>query len=184
MHVLVNELLSLWTHGVNIVTPRYPKGRLVRVALVGVVCDKPAAHKLGGFGSHQHTFFCTRCWVKQDLKSTPQSFAKDGFRALTNDEHRSHMSNYLKCQTKTARDDFVKNFATRWSELSRLPYFDMCRMIVVDPMRNLFLGLVKSHFYHIWAQLKVLRKTKELRRLHSLLAEVCTLYYLTFSSGY
>jgi hypothetical protein len=33
-------------------------------------------------------------------------------------------------------------------------------------------GLVKTHFYHIWVQGKVLRKTKELRGLHKILAEV------------
>ncbi|KAI0069570.1 hypothetical protein K474DRAFT_1714113 [Panus rudis PR-1116 ss-1] len=45
-------------------------------------------------------------------------------------------------------------------------------MIVVDPMHNLFLGLVKIHFYAIWVKLNVLCKTKELRRLHALLAEL------------
>lgn len=33
-------------------------------------------------------------------------------------------------------------------------------------------GLVKTHFYHIWIQMKVLRKRKELARLHSVLAKV------------
>ncbi|KAF8155108.1 hypothetical protein K438DRAFT_2026517 [Mycena galopus ATCC 62051] len=76
---------------------------------------------------------------------------------------------YLKCTTKSARDAFVKKYATRWSELHRLPYFNLCEMIVIDPMHNLFLGVVKTHFYHIWVQLNVLRKTKELRTLHALL---------------
>jgi hypothetical protein len=31
---------------------------------------------------------------------------------------------------------------------------------------------VKTHFYNIWIQLKVLRKTKELRRLHDILSQV------------
>src|SRR5258708_39083755 len=33
--------------------------------------DVPAAHKLGGFGSHSHTLFCPHCWIaisnKQEL---------------------------------------------------------------------------------------------------------------------
>jgi len=77
MRVLVNELLRLWTHGMVIVTPKYPQGRRVRVALVAVVCDKPAAHKLGGFGSHSHSF-CTKCWVTQEQKASPQSFTPNG----------------------------------------------------------------------------------------------------------
>ena len=78
MCIIVNELLRLWLHGIYVKTPKYPDGRLVRIILVAVVCDKPAAHKLGGFGSHSHRFFCTRCWVEQELKATPASFAKNG----------------------------------------------------------------------------------------------------------
>ena len=99
---------------------------------------------------------------------------------------------YAKCGSQSARDDFVRQHATRWCELARLPYFDVCRMIVIDPMHNLLLGmcftlillsvvinvcvgLVKTHFYHIWVKLKVLRKTKEIRHLHAVLADVSRL---------
>lgn len=51
------------------------------------------------------------------------------------------MAQYLACPTKIAKAEFVKTHATRYSELSRLPYFDLCRMIVIDPMHNLFLGM-------------------------------------------
>ncbi len=37
----------------------------------------------------------------------------------------------------------------RWSELERLPYFNITRFVVVDPMHNLFLGLLKEHFRDI-----------------------------------
>ena len=78
LRVLVNELLRLWKHGAVIPTHRHPAGRLVRVVLVGVFCDKPAAHKLGGFGSHSHTYFCTRDWITQTLKATAQAFMAHG----------------------------------------------------------------------------------------------------------
>ena len=63
-----------------------------------------------------------------------------GFAPRTNEEHRARMREYQSCSTKAARDEFAKTYAVRWSELARLPYFDMCRMIVIDPMHNLFLG--------------------------------------------
>ncbi|KAJ7774305.1 hypothetical protein DFH07DRAFT_952551 [Mycena maculata] len=75
---LINELLWLWKDGVVISTPKYPQGRLIRVALVAVVCDKPAMHKVGGFGSHSHTNFCTMCWIHQDLKASTKAFKEDG----------------------------------------------------------------------------------------------------------
>jgi hypothetical protein len=59
------------------------QGRLVRVALVAVVCDKPAAHKIGGFGSHSHTNLCTACWITQADKTRAAAFVKDGeFRSF------------------------------------------------------------------------------------------------------
>lgn len=140
MRVVVNELLRLWEDGVVIKTPKHPNGRLVRVILVVLACDKPAAHKLGGFGSHAHRLFCTKCWVSQADKATPKSFLRDGFRQRTDKEHRAMMDEYLKCGTATARAAFVTLNATRYAELSRLPYFDICQMVVIDPMHNLFLG--------------------------------------------
>ncbi|KAI6015498.1 hypothetical protein BKA83DRAFT_4061063, partial [Pisolithus microcarpus] len=67
--------------------------------------------------------------------------------------------------------NFVKEFATRYSELSRLPYFDLVQQIVIDPMHNLFLGLVKTHFYNIWVQSKILRPNYELTTLHNMLSD-------------
>lgn len=78
MIILVNELLRLWADGVIIYTSKFPNGRLVRIALVAVVCDKPAAHKLGGFGSHAHQFFCMKCWITQEKKATPAAFVWNG----------------------------------------------------------------------------------------------------------
>ncbi|KAI0363300.1 hypothetical protein BV20DRAFT_1058164 [Pilatotrama ljubarskyi] len=172
LHIIVNELIRLWRDGIVVPTPRYPGGRRVRVILVGVFCDKPAAHKLGGFGSHAHTFFCTKDWLSQGLKATLAAFTPGGSIRRTDAQHRKMMAEYKALSTKADRDAYAKAFATRWSELARLPYFDLCRMIVVDPMHNLFLGLVKTHFYHIWIQLKIFRKSKEVRRLHEILAEL------------
>ncbi len=62
------------------------------------------------------------------------------FPRCTDAEHRAHMAAYQACKTPKAREDYARRWATRWSELSRLPYFDMCEMIAVDPMHNLFLG--------------------------------------------
>ncbi|THU96176.1 hypothetical protein K435DRAFT_819510 [Dendrothele bispora CBS 962.96] len=178
MHIFVNELLRLWRYGFWVKTKKYPAGRRVHVILVCVICDKPAAHKLGGFASHSHTFFCHRCWIKQADKSSEQAFHANAFPSRTHDEHVRYGREYQKCDTETARKDFVKKFATRWSELCRLPYFDLCRMIVIDPMHNLILGIVKTHFYHIWIQCKILRKRHELLRFHQMLSKIQVPAYL------
>lgn len=78
MIVVVNELGRLWRIGASIPTPSRPKGRCVRVILAGVFCDKLTAHKVGGFGSHNHRFFCTLDWIPQSLKATIAAFTRNG----------------------------------------------------------------------------------------------------------
>ncbi|OCH87011.1 hypothetical protein OBBRIDRAFT_851644 [Obba rivulosa] len=161
LRVIINELLRLWRDGFVIKTSAFPNGHRVQVILVGVICDKPAAHKLAKFA----------------LKATLDAFLKDAFARHTNAQHRAHMERYKDL-----------DHAARWSELARLLYFDICHMVVVDPIHNLFLdmfiniqatpqlilytGLVKSHFYHIWVRAKVLRTTCELCTFHALLADL------------
>ncbi|KAG1736838.1 uncharacterized protein EDB91DRAFT_1055457 [Suillus paluster] len=174
--------MEAWHQGTNrivsILNPQiYPKigsysyqGRLVRVALVAVVCDKPAAHKIGGFGSHSHTNLCTACWITQVDKARAAAFVKDAFKERTNLEQRELGEQYRQLTTPTARKNFVKDFATCYTQLARLPYFDLVNQVVIDPMHNLFLGLVKTHFYNIWVQGKVLRPNHELTAFHEMLA--------------
>ncbi|GBE78040.1 hypothetical protein SCP_0109220 [Sparassis crispa] len=168
---IVSDLLRLWKDGIVVKTPSSPEGRRVHVALLAVVCDKPAAHKIGGFGSHSHTYPCTQDWItKQDI-GTPKAFEKNAFEPRTDKKQRELGERYRNLKTEKARTDFVRAHATRYTELSRLPYFDLVRQIVIDPMHNLFLGLTKSHFYHIWVQKDILRENHELRILHEMLQD-------------
>ena len=96
---MVSDLLRLWRDGIMVPTESYPEGTclclcilehvlsktgcLVRVILVAVVCDKPAAHKVGGFGSHSHTNFCTLCWISTHDKSKPAAFKRGGASLLS-----------------------------------------------------------------------------------------------------
>ncbi|KAG2357583.1 hypothetical protein BDR07DRAFT_1235453, partial [Suillus spraguei] len=144
-------------------------GRLVRVILVAVVCDKPAAHKLGGFASHSHTNFCTVCWIMIAHKDKPQAFQQGAFRPRTNEEQRELGERYHRLTTASARKNFVKEHGTRYTQLSRLPYFNLVEQIVIDPMHNLYLGLVKTHFYNIWVQGKIIRANHELDVFHDML---------------
>jgi len=58
----------------------------------------------------------------------------------TNAIHRCLGAEYAKLTSKGAREAFVKKNGTRFTQLSRLPYFDLVRGIVIDPMHNLVLG--------------------------------------------
>lgn len=62
------------------------------------------------------------------------------FPPRTNQEHRHHGEEYSKLKSDSAWESYVREHAARFAELSRLPYFDMVCMIVIDPMHNLLLG--------------------------------------------
>lgn len=64
-----------------------------------------------------------------------------GFRPRTDEEHRRLGEEYIRQPNPTSRKNFVKDHATRYSQLSRLPYFNLVEQIVIDPMHNLFLGV-------------------------------------------
>ena len=78
MRIIVNDLLRLWKEGILLPTELQPQGRRVRVILLCVCCDTPAAHKLGGFASHSHTRFCIKCWITQADKGTEAAFTRGG----------------------------------------------------------------------------------------------------------
>ncbi|KAG2365895.1 hypothetical protein BDR07DRAFT_1275829, partial [Suillus spraguei] len=63
----------------------------------------------------------------------------------------------------------------RWTELARLPYFDLVRQTIIDPMHNLLLGIVKTQWYNRWIQNSALRastdaRAGELDMIHKFLA--------------
>ena len=61
------------------------------------------------------------------------------FHIQTNEEHRRLGDEYCEIRTPTTRKVFMKNYATHYTQLSRLPYFDLVEQIVINPMHNLFL---------------------------------------------
>ncbi|KAG2052952.1 hypothetical protein BDR06DRAFT_972639 [Suillus hirtellus] len=110
------------------------------------------------------------CWINIANKDKPSAFTDRAFKAWTNKEHCELGEQYRNLTTANARKNFVKEFATRYMQLSRLPYFNIVEQVIIDPMHNLFLSLVKTHFYNIWVQSKILRPTHELQMLHKMLA--------------
>ncbi|KAH9948071.1 hypothetical protein B0H21DRAFT_690747, partial [Amylocystis lapponica] len=66
------------------------------------------------------------------------------------DEHRRLGQEYLQQADTQARESFFKQHSTRYTELSRLPYFDAVRMTVIDPMHNILLGIVKTQWLDAW----------------------------------
>lgn len=157
---IVDDLLYFWQTGVQLSrTFNFSAGRLIRCALLVVVCDLPAARKTAGFASFSHEHFCSICHCTRsehgygDLKYHL-------WRRRTDDECRSFANCFQAAGSERERENIFKASGVRWSELLRLPYFDISRCVVIDPMHNLFLGLIKEHFSGILG-IEVARETEE-----------------------
>lgn len=116
------------------------------------------------------------------------------------EEHRRLAQEYLEQPSAQEREQFFKEHATRYYELSRLPYFDAVRMTVIDPMHNILLGMVpncfqaaclttdsyisgiiKTQWLDAWIHTKTLRERtsgkrvpRELDQIHKYLKNVST----------
>lgn len=143
---LVDDFLKFWDPGVHYSrTDGHPDGRLVRCAIVCIVCDLPAAQKTAGFALSAHTHFCSICHC--DLKT--HGYANLDYTSWcrrTNQDCRRTAKQFRRAGSSPAADRIVASTGVRWSQLLRLPYFDPSRFVVVDAMHNLFLGLIREHY--------------------------------------
>ena len=76
---LVDELLVLWSTGVCMSrTLTRPLGRLVRAAVIPLVCDLPAARKVAGYASHSAKQIFARTAPSTRIRSTRSTTAHSG----------------------------------------------------------------------------------------------------------
>ena len=145
---IVDALLEFW-NGVRFTrTALYSAGRTIFCAVVVVICDLPAARKVGGFGSHNMEYFCSVCWCSKRL-NTYKDFDIASWDHRTNEECRKHAEAYKSAASPSEARSIFDSTGIRWSELLRLPYYEPSRFLVVDSMHDLFLGLVKRHIQDI-----------------------------------
>ena len=167
---LVDDLLELW-EGIVLTN-----GRLMRAALLCVACDLPAGRKACGFLGHSATLGCSRCRKKflGPVGSKDYSGFNRGMWPLRNDkEHRSDVKKTTCCKTITDRKEKQRELGVRYSELLRLEYFDPVRMLIIDPMHCLYLGIAKYFTKNILIGSEILSRDV-LDRLQVVVNECCT----------
>lgn len=72
--------------------------------------------------------------------------------------HKQFANKYMETKTKAEQKALEREHGCRYSVLLDLPYFDMIRYTVVDPMHNLLLGTAK-HMLSVWVSLELVGKT-------------------------
>ena len=145
---LVDELLEFWDPGVWYTsTPRYATGKLVRVALVPLICDLKAARQVMGHGSHSAKKFCSIC----DLPWERRNEITEASRApVSTRKFRECALNWKLARSQSERDKLFKKHGIRWSILLDLPYWDPPRYTVIDSMHTILLGHLHRHCTIIW----------------------------------
>ena len=71
--------------------------------------------------------------------------------------HRKHAPEYKSAHTKEEQKEIECNYGCRYSILQELPYYDIIRFCVIDPMHNLLLGTGK-HILSVWKALGIIDK--------------------------
>lgn len=146
---LVDDLLKFWNPGVFFSrTWKYDKGRLVRCALVPLICDLPAARQIMAFASHSAKKFCCYCGVVKadidnlDMKSWPPG--------VSSREEWVRIAEEWKAGSVEERTKLFEEHGIRYSELLRLPYWDPTSFVVVDSMHAMFLTDLRHHCRELW----------------------------------
>lgn len=146
---LVDDLLHFWYHGVHYTaTHLYPQGRLVRCALVPVICDLPAARQMMAFASHGSHHFCCYCGQdKDDIDELDMSKWKLGVESR---EEWVTLAEQWRDGTEKERSALFEKTGIRYSELLRLPYWNPVEHVVVDSMHAFFLTEFQHHCRVLW----------------------------------
>jgi hypothetical protein len=148
LEILVKELLDFWACGVFFSrTTLLPGGRLIRCALIPLICDLGAMKKTAGQASHSATFFCSFCKLK---KSDINNLNTLEWPSRSCEEHRLHAEEWRNAQDEKAQKKAFKRAGVRYTPLLQLPYWKPTKYVVVEAMHNLFLGLFHRHCRHIF----------------------------------
>ena len=168
---LVQELNDLW-NGVIIQSSLDNSNHIsivVRLAIMSIACDLPAVRKTCGFAGHTAIKGCSKC--KCEFTSNNYSgYNRSTWVARDSTKHRKHAKTYASAQTASEQTQLLRKHGVRYSSLLELPYLDIVRCHVIDPMHNLLLGTAK-HVMKIWLDRSIIVE-KDLDRIENRVARI------------
>ena len=93
---------------------------------------------------------CSKCKKKFSDgfgKNIFAGFDRETWEKRSDEDHRNCAVRVRSCKTKTEREKLEWETGVRYSVLLVLPYYDAIRMVLIDPMHNLFLGKENYKFF-------------------------------------
>ena len=152
---IVEDLKRLYT-GVVMPNPSSFCGTtLIRAIVSCVSCDLPATRKACGFYSFSSRHGCSKClkqFVTTSFGTKPDYSGYDTsvWHPRKLETHIAKAFAAKEAQTASAQLQIEQSYGVRYSVLLNLPYFDVIRYHVVDPMHALFLGI------KVWKDLDII----------------------------
>ncbi|KIM24774.1 hypothetical protein M408DRAFT_37829, partial [Serendipita vermifera MAFF 305830] len=150
---LIDELLCYWHEGTYFVgVPGITGPRLIRCALVQLVCDLPAARKVAGFMGHSATYMCSVCKASLHALEDIDSYNIPEMQRKSS-THIQRAREYLDTLQEDGIESAERSLhprtdseSVRWSVLNKLPYWDPVKCTVLDAMHMVLLGNCRFHW--------------------------------------
>lgn len=126
--------------------------------MICVGCDIFVSRKLCGFLGYFVIKGCNKCIKIFDGVVGEKNYG--GFDVLlwelrNLELYKEVVKKIVKCKIKINRERLEKEYGVCYLVLLELEYFDFIRMIIIDLMYNLFLGIVKCMLI-LWKDSKIL----------------------------
>ncbi|THU83949.1 hypothetical protein K435DRAFT_688521 [Dendrothele bispora CBS 962.96] len=151
---LVDDLVTAYVQGMRPYTTyashsslgikSVPYERVFRAAIAAIIMDFKAARPFAGFldvTSHLFCFTC-KCWHKTQLGNTDY----DNWDPVNDDILRQAAESWRDADKESTREAIEAVYGTRYSEFWRLPYIQLSKQLVVDPMHAWFERILQGFF--------------------------------------
>lgn len=168
---LTDELLLLWK---GVPLPTETQTSHVHAALLCLISDIPATRKVCGFPGLRAKLGCLKCLKVFPCDGFGEPTDYSGYEChkwrLQAKEHLQLLKHVKMANMQTERQEKQRIHGVLWSELCRLPYFDVVKNHVIDPMHNFYLGTA-NHVIKVWKK-KGLIQQEHLNIIQSRIDEV------------
>ncbi|KAF8222418.1 hypothetical protein L208DRAFT_1322728 [Tricholoma matsutake] len=102
---------------------------------------------MAGFGSFSSTNFCSEC---QQVVGDMDNLDYKNWAHRTRCDHLASAKAWQELSSEKDRNESVKDHGVCWSELLRLPYWDLTQYVTIDLMHCFYLGLFRHHIQEVW----------------------------------
>ena len=89
-------------------------------------------------------------------KKDYSGFNRDNWTLRSNRQHRDDVKATMACRTKTSKQQKEAELGCRYSCLLQLPYFDAVRMLIIDPIHNIYLDTAKYILHGVWIKRNII----------------------------